>query len=60
MVDGRDFRRQGYENGYFIGGTLFDHVTTDMKIYKEEIFGPVLSVARAPDYETAAGWINEP
>ena len=43
----------------FIGGTPFDHVTTDMKIYKEEIFGPVLSVARAPDYVTAARWINE-
>jgi malonate-semialdehyde dehydrogenase (acetylating)/methylmalonate-semialdehyde dehydrogenase len=59
VVDGRDFRCQGYENGYFIGRPLFDHVTTDMKIYKEEIFGPVLSVARDPDYETAARWINE-
>ena len=59
VVDGRDFRRQGYENGYFIGGTLFDNVTTDMTIYKEEIFGPVLAVARAPDYATAAKWINE-
>ncbi|MFG3756245.1 aldehyde dehydrogenase family protein, partial [Klebsiella pneumoniae] len=49
VVDGRGFRMQGYEDGYFIGGTLFDHVTTDMKIYKEEIFGPVLSIARAPD-----------
>ncbi|MGY4497999.1 malonate-semialdehyde dehydrogenase (acetylating)/methylmalonate-semialdehyde dehydrogenase [Bradyrhizobium sp. GM24.11] len=47
VVDGRDFKRQGYENGYFIGGTLFDRVTTDMKIYREEIFGPVLAVARA-------------
>ena len=45
---------QGYEDGYFIGGTLFDHVTPDMKIYKEEIFGPVLAVARATDYATAA------
>lgn len=59
VVDGRDFRCQGYENGYFIGGTLFDHATTDMKIFKEEILGPVLSVARAPDYSTAARWINE-
>jgi malonate-semialdehyde dehydrogenase (acetylating)/methylmalonate-semialdehyde dehydrogenase len=59
VVDGRGFRMQGYENGYFIGGTLFDHVTTNMKIYKEEIFGPVLAVARAPDYETAAHMINE-
>ncbi len=38
IVDGRDFRRQGYENGYFIGGTLFDHVTTDMMIYRERFF----------------------
>jgi len=59
VVDGRNFRMQGYEDGYFIGGTLFDHVTTDMTIYKEEIFGPVLAVARAPDYQTAARMINE-
>ncbi|MEW6641775.1 MAG: CoA-acylating methylmalonate-semialdehyde dehydrogenase [Pseudomonadota bacterium] len=58
VVDGRGFRMQGYEDGYFIGGTLFDHVTTDMTIYKEEIFGPVLSIARAPDYATAARMIN--
>ena len=45
LVDGRNFRLQGYENGYFVGGTLFDRVTTDMTIYREEIFGPVLSVA---------------
>jgi malonate-semialdehyde dehydrogenase (acetylating) / methylmalonate-semialdehyde dehydrogenase len=50
---------QGYQDGYFIGGSLFDHVTPDMKIYKEEIFGPVLSIARAPDYDTAARMINE-
>ncbi|ALA18685.1 MULTISPECIES: CoA-acylating methylmalonate-semialdehyde dehydrogenase [unclassified Chelatococcus] len=59
VVDGRGFRMQGYENGYFIGGTLFDNVTTDMKIYREEIFGPVLAVARADSYETAARMINE-
>ncbi|HEX7389086.1 MAG TPA: CoA-acylating methylmalonate-semialdehyde dehydrogenase [Acidiphilium sp.] len=53
VLDGRDFRLQGYENGYFMGGSLFDHVTPDMRIYKEEIFGPVLSVVRADDYETA-------
>src|SRR6266849_6425337 len=47
VVDGRDFKMQGYENGYFIGGTLFDQVSTSMKIYKEEIFGPVLAVVRA-------------
>ena len=42
-----DSRMQGYENGFFMGGTLFDHVTPDMRIYKEEIFGPVLGRARA-------------
>jgi malonate-semialdehyde dehydrogenase (acetylating) / methylmalonate-semialdehyde dehydrogenase len=50
-VDGRDFRMQGYENGFYMGGCLFDHVTPNMRIYKEEIFGPVLSVVRAHDYE---------
>lgn len=59
VVDGRDFRRQGYENGYFIGGTLFDRVTTDMKIYREEIFGPVLAVAGAKSYDDAAEMINQ-
>lgn len=59
VVDGRTFKMQGYENGYFVGGTLFDHVTTDMKIYKEEIFGPVLAVARADSYAAAARMINE-
>jgi malonate-semialdehyde dehydrogenase (acetylating)/methylmalonate-semialdehyde dehydrogenase len=43
----------GYENGFFLGGCLFDHVTPDMRIYKEEIFGPVLSVVRAKTYEEA-------
>ena len=47
VVDGRNLKLQGYENGYFIGGCLFDHVKKDMRIYKEEIFGPVLSVVRA-------------
>ncbi|SFN78332.1 malonate-semialdehyde dehydrogenase (acetylating) / methylmalonate-semialdehyde dehydrogenase [Bradyrhizobium sp. Rc3b] len=59
IVDGRDFRRQGYEKGYFLGGTLFDGVTTDMKIYREEIFGPVLAVARAKSYDEAADMINK-
>jgi malonate-semialdehyde dehydrogenase (acetylating)/methylmalonate-semialdehyde dehydrogenase len=59
LVDGRDFNRQGFEGGYFVGGTLFDKVTTDMRIYKEEIFGPVLAVARVPDYASAAKMINE-
>ncbi|MFZ0526348.1 MAG: CoA-acylating methylmalonate-semialdehyde dehydrogenase [Xanthobacteraceae bacterium] len=53
VVDGRNFKLQGYESGNFIGGCLFDEVTPDMKIYKEEIFGPVLSVVRAKDYEEA-------
>src|SRR5579883_2579438 len=53
VVDGRDFKLQGFENGNFIGGCLFDEVKPDMKIYKEEIFGPVLSVVRAKDYEEA-------
>jgi malonate-semialdehyde dehydrogenase (acetylating)/methylmalonate-semialdehyde dehydrogenase len=52
-VDGRGFKMQGYEKGFFMGGCLFDNVTPDMKIYKEEIFGPVLSVVRAKDYEDA-------
>jgi malonate-semialdehyde dehydrogenase (acetylating)/methylmalonate-semialdehyde dehydrogenase len=59
VVDGRGFRMQGYEDGFFLGGTLIDHVTPDMTIYKEEIFGPVLSVVRSPDYATAARMINE-
>ncbi len=51
LVDGRDFRMQGYENGFYMGGCLFDEVTPNMRIYKEEIFGPVLSVVRARNYE---------
>jgi malonate-semialdehyde dehydrogenase (acetylating)/methylmalonate-semialdehyde dehydrogenase len=53
VVDGRDFKLQGYENGNFMGGCLFDHVTPEMRIYKEEIFGPVLSMVRAKDYDEA-------
>ncbi len=53
VVDGRDFHAQGYEDGFFLGGCLFDNVTDDMRIYKEEIFGPVLSVVRAPDFDEA-------
>ncbi|MBG1232700.1 CoA-acylating methylmalonate-semialdehyde dehydrogenase [Aestuariivirga litoralis] len=59
VVDGRGLKLQGYEGGYFVGGSLFDNVTTDMKIYKEEIFGPVLSVVRVEDYGTAAKMIND-
>jgi len=59
VVDGRGFKLQGYENGYFIGGSLFDNVTTDMTIYKEEIFGPVLSVVRADSFDSAVKMVNE-
>lgn len=53
LIDGRDFTLPGHENGFFLGPTLFDNVTTSMRIYAEEIFGPVLIVARANDYEDA-------
>ena len=59
VVDGRDFKMQGYENGYYMGGCLFDDVTKDMRIYKEEIFGPVLSVVRAQGYEEALQLVND-
>ncbi len=58
VVDGRGLNLQGYENGYFLGGTLLDHVTRDMTVYKTEIFGPVLSVVRAKSYDEAADLIN--
>src|SRR6185437_6737466 len=58
VVDGRDLKLQGYENGFFFGGCLFDDVTTGMRIYKEEIFGPVLSVVRTPDLASATHMIN--
>jgi len=58
VVDGRGFKLQGYENGFFVGGTLFDHVKPDMKIYREEIFGPVLSVVRAQSYQDAVDLIH--
>ncbi len=53
VVDGRGFKLQGYEDGYFMGPSLFDHVTPDMESYKEEIFGPVLQMVRAKDFEEA-------
>jgi len=58
-VDGRGFKMQGYENGWYMGGCLFDNVTKDMRIYKEEIFGPVLSVVRAQGYEEALQLVND-
>ena len=59
VVDGRGFKLQGYEGGYYVGGTLFDNVTPDMTIYKEEIFGPVLSVVRANDFNEAVKLVND-
>jgi malonate-semialdehyde dehydrogenase (acetylating)/methylmalonate-semialdehyde dehydrogenase len=53
VVDGRGFELQGHEKGFFIGPSLFDHVTTEMSAYKEEIFGPVLQIVRAKDFEEA-------
>ncbi|WP_443027852.1 CoA-acylating methylmalonate-semialdehyde dehydrogenase [Sphingomonas sp. SRS2] len=58
VVDGRDLNIQGYEKGFFVGGTLFDNVTPDMRIYREEIFGPMLSVVRTGSFDEALGLIN--
>ncbi|UYN98972.1 MAG: CoA-acylating methylmalonate-semialdehyde dehydrogenase [Devosia sp.] len=58
VVDGRGFSLQGYENGYYVGGTLFDHVEPEMKIYREEIFGPVLSVVRRDSFKDAVDLIH--
>jgi malonate-semialdehyde dehydrogenase (acetylating)/methylmalonate-semialdehyde dehydrogenase len=58
VVDGRDLKIQGHENGWFVGGTLFDRVTPEMTIYKEEIFGPVLSVLRVKSEEEAIGLVD--
>ena len=58
VVDGRGFKLQGYEGGYYVGGTLFDHVTKDMSIYRDEIFGPVLSVVRAKSFDEAVDLIH--
>jgi malonate-semialdehyde dehydrogenase (acetylating)/methylmalonate-semialdehyde dehydrogenase len=60
VVDGRGFRpEEGCENGFFLGATLFDHVTPEMKIYRDEIFGPVLVVVRVPTFEEAVRLIND-
>src|SRR6202012_5417979 len=58
VVDGRGLKLQGYEKGFWLGGTLLDRVTPDMTVYKDEIFGPVLSVVRSEDYEDAIRLIN--
>ena len=59
LVDGRNFRVAGSEDGYFVGATLFDNVTSDMTIYKDEIFGPVLGIVRAENFADALQLVNE-
>jgi len=59
VVDGRNIKLQGYEKGFYIGGCLFDNVDKKMRIYKEEIFGPVLSVVRVKDFDSAVNLVNE-
>ena len=59
LLDGRSYKIQGYENGYFLGPSVFDNVNKNMKIYKEEIFGPVLSIIRAKNYEEALNLVND-
>jgi len=59
LVDGRNLKLQGYEKGFYIGGCLFDHVKKNMRIYKEEIFGPVLSVVRAKDFNEVTQLVND-
>ncbi|MDZ4791497.1 MAG: CoA-acylating methylmalonate-semialdehyde dehydrogenase [Hyphomicrobiales bacterium] len=58
VVDGRGLKLQGYENGFFIGGSLFDRVTPAMRIYRDEIFGPVLGVVRTPSLDEAINLTN--
>src|SRR5487761_64215 len=58
-VDGRGLKLQGFENGFFVGGCIFDDVKPEMRIYKEEIFGPVLAVVRSPDFDTATRLVSE-
>ena len=59
VVDGRNIKLQGYEKGFYIGGCLFDKVDKKMRIYKEEIFGPVLSIVRVKDFESAVNLVND-
>ena len=58
VVDGRDIRVPGHPIGFYLGGCLFDHVTAGMRIYREEIFGPVLVVVRVPDFDGALTLVN--
>jgi len=59
VVDGRNIKLQGYEKGFYMGGCLFDNVEKKMRIYKEEIFGPVLSVVRVKDFDSALDLVNK-
>ena len=59
VVDGRDWQASGQDGGFFLGGTLFDHVTPAMSVYQEEIFGPVLGIVRARDFEHALSLVND-
>jgi malonate-semialdehyde dehydrogenase (acetylating)/methylmalonate-semialdehyde dehydrogenase len=59
VMDGRDFKLQGYEGGFFVGPTLFDHVKPHMRTYREEIFGPVLQIVRADSFEDALNLASE-
>ena len=59
VVDGRDLSVAGHETGFFLGGSLFDHVKKEMRIYQEEIFGPVFCIVRQPDFDSALALINE-
>ena len=59
LVDGRGLKVPGHEDGFYLGGSLFDHVTPEMSIYREEIFGPVLCIVRAPDFNSACRLIND-
>ncbi len=59
VLDGRGISVDGHEDGFFVGGTIFDKVTTDMSIYTDEIFGPVLSVVRAESFEQALQMIDD-
>jgi malonate-semialdehyde dehydrogenase (acetylating)/methylmalonate-semialdehyde dehydrogenase len=58
VADGRGFQVAGHENGFYLGACLFDRVTPDMRIYREEIFGPVLSLVRVPDFQAALALVN--
>ncbi len=59
IVDGRNYKPKGHEKGFYMGGSLFDKVQPSMRIYREEIFGPVLSIVRVPDFDTALTLVSE-